>query len=158
MTKSNIFKLVITIVGAQAAGIIGSFFTVSAIPEWYEYLTKPPLIPPNWIFAPVWTALFLMMGIAAFMVWREGLHKKDVKIGMSLFVVQLILNTFWSIIFFGMRAPGLALIEISFLWLAILATLIYFWRVSKVAGVLMIPYLLWVTFAAYLNLGVFWLN
>ncbi len=158
MRSGDLFKLVISIAVAQAAGLIGALFTTPAIAGWYQTLTKPELAPPNWIFAPVWTGLYLLMGIAAFLIWREGLNKSNVKIALSLFVAQLALNTLWSIIFFGARSPGWALAEIAVLWCAILATTVAFWKISKVAGSLMIPYILWVSFAAYLNYSIFILN
>lgn len=138
------------------AGIIGSLFTAASIPTWYATLTRPELSPPNWIFAPVWTTLFALMGIAAFLVWNKGLKRRDVRIALGIFSIQLILNTLWSIIFFGMQNPGAAFIEITFLWVAILATIIAFGKISKVAAWLLVPYILWVSFAAYLNYS-FWI-
>ncbi len=155
---NNIFKFIIAIVVSQLAGIIGSVFTTPAIPEWYATLAKPEFAPSNWVFAPVWTTLFVMMGIAAFLVWKKGLNHKDVKIALSIFIVQLILNTFWSIIFFGLKSPGVAFVEIIFLWIAILATIITFAKISKPASWLLVPYILWVTFAGFLNYSIWILN
>ncbi len=140
------------------AGVIGSLFTVSSIPTWYTDLARPELSPPNWIFGPVWTTLFALMGIAAFLVWKKGLNRRDVKIALSIFLVQLILNTFWSIIFFGMQNPGAAFGEIIALWLVIIATIITFAKISRVAAWLLVPYILWVTFAGYLNYSIWFLN
>jgi tryptophan-rich sensory protein len=159
MKKGNFFKLIIAIVVSESAGIIGSFFTAPAISSgWYAALEKPALNPPSWVFAPVWTILFALMGIAAFLVWRKGLERKDVKIALWIFAGQLVLNALWSIIFFsqpfGINGPAVAFIEIIFLWLAILATIIYFARVSKVAAWLLVPYILWVSFASYLNFSI----
>lgn len=154
MKINNFFKLLISIVICESAGIIGSVFTVSSIPTWYAGLAKPQLNPPNWIFGPVWTTLFVLMGIAAFLVWSKGLGRRDVKIALGIFSCQLVLNTFWSIIFFGMRNPGAAFIEIIFLWLAIIATIITFSKISKVAAWLLVPYILWVSFAVYLNYSI----
>lgn len=158
MKSKDYIKLMVSIVIAQAAGLIGSFFTVPAIDGWYKELIRPEFSPPNWIFAPVWTTLFLLMGIAVFLVWKEGLNQRGVKVALSLFITQLVLNILWSIIFFGAHAPGWALAEIVLLWLAILVTLFSFWKISRTAGALMLPYLLWVTFATYLNYSIFTLN
>ena len=154
----NPLKLILAIIICQAAGLIGALFTRSAIPDWYAFLTKPELAPPNWIFAPVWTTLYLLMGIAAFLVWKRGLDRTDVRLALSIFTVQLVLNTLWSIIFFGLRAPGWAFIEIALMWVAILASIIAFSRISKTAAWLLVPYILWVSFAAYLNYSIYILN
>lgn len=131
---------------------IGAYFPPS---QWYADLAQPALTPPGWVFGPVWTMLYLMMGVAAWLVWRRyGLHGAAWPLG--LFLVQLVLNACWSYLFFGRQNPGLAFLDILALWLAILATLIAFWRYHRPAGQLLLPYLLWVTFAVYLNLQ-FWL-
>ncbi len=140
------------------AGIIGSVFTAPSIPTWYATLVRPEFSPPNWIFAPVWTTLFALMGIAAFLVWNKGLKRQDIKIALSMFIIQLVLNTLWSILFFGMQNPGAALIEIVVLWLAILATILTFAKISRVAAWLLVPYIAWVSFAAYLNYSIWILN
>lgn len=158
MRINNFFKLVIAIIVSELAGIIGSVFTTPSIAGWYASLVKPALNPPAWVFGPVWTTLFALMGIAAFLVWRKGLDRKDVKIALVLFVGQLVLNALWSIIFFGLRGPGGALIEIVFLWLAILAMIIAFAKISKTAAWLLMPYILWVSFAGYLNYSIWMLN
>ncbi|MCI0479331.1 tryptophan-rich sensory protein [Candidatus Uhrbacteria bacterium] len=158
MKQRDILKLLIAIVISQAAGIIGSFFTSPAIPTWYATLVRPPLNPPSWVFAPVWTTLFLLMGIAAFLVWRRGLGRKDVRVALTVFGVQLGLNTLWSILFFGLQNPFLSLIEIVVLWSAIAATIGLFSRISKPAAYLLVPYLLWVSFATYLNAAYWLLN
>ncbi|OGF22735.1 TspO protein [Candidatus Falkowbacteria bacterium RBG_13_39_14] len=154
----NAFKLIIAIFVCELAGIIGSLFTAPAIKGWYATLLKPHLAPPNWVFAPVWTTLFLLMGIAAFIVWQKGWERKDVKIALWIFIVQLILNTLWSIIFFGLHSPGGAFIEIIILWFAILASIIAFSRISKAAAWLLLPYIFWVSFAGYLNYSIWRLN
>lgn len=148
----------IAIVVSEGAGAIGSVFTVSAIPNWYAGLAKPALNPPGWIFAPVWTALYALMGIAAFLVWKKGLEKKEVKAALATFSVQLFLNAMWSILFFGLHDPFFALVDIVFLWIAILWTIIAFYKISRAAAYLLLPYLLWVTFAAYLNYSIWYLN
>lgn len=158
MNKGNWVKLITAVVGSELAGIIGSVFTVSSIPTWYAGLVRPELSPPNWIFGPVWTTLYALMGVATFLVWRKGLNRRDVKIALSLFLGQLFLNSLWSILFFGLQNPGAALVEIAFLWVAILATCIAFAKISKPAAWLLLPYLVWVSFAAYLNYAIWTLN
>lgn len=158
MKINNIFKLIIAIVVSELAGIIGLVFTTPSIAGWYAGLVKPALNPPAWVFGPVWTTLFALMGIAAFLVWKNGLDRKDVKIALGIFIGQLVLNTLWSIIFFGLHNPGLAFIEIIFLWLAILATIIAFTKISWPAVWLLVPYILWVSFAGYLNYSIWQLN
>ncbi len=133
------------------AGIMGSFFTVSAIPDWYATLNKPFFSPPNWIFGPVWTILYILMGYSLYLVWVK--HKVP-----TVFWVQLILNAAWSIIFFGIKNPVLALVDITALWIAIVLTIKTFYKINKVAGNLLIPYLLWVSFAAFLNYNIWILN
>jgi tryptophan-rich sensory protein len=158
MKPSDILKLVVSIVACLAAGAIGSVFTRSAIPTWYATLEKPAFNPPNWLFAPVWTLLYIMMGIAAFLVWRKGLENRQVRIALIVFLIQLVLNALWSVVFFGLESPLYGLIVISALWVAILFTVLKFFRISSVASVLMWPYLLWVTFAAVLNVSIWLLN
>lgn len=158
MKMSDTFKLIVAIGVCELAGIIGSVFTTPSIAGWYAELAKPELAPPNWVFAPVWTTLFALMGIAAFLVWKKGLERRDVKIALGIFAGQLVLNTFWSIIFFGLHSPGGALFEMIFLWLAILATIIAFAKISRPAAWLLVPYILWVSFAMYLNYSIWILN
>lgn len=158
MNLRTLFKFILFIVIAELAGIIGAVFTTPAIPTWYAGLIKPELAPPNWIFGPVWTTLFALMGIAAFLVWQKGIQRRDVKIALGVFLTQLILNTLWSVIFFGFQSPGVALIEIVILWIAILVTILTFAKISKRAAWLLIPYILWVSFASYLNYAIWMLN
>jgi benzodiazapine receptor len=154
----DVLRLVVSIVVCQLAGGLGAIFTTPAIPTWYASLNKPAFNPPNWIFFPVWTTLYTLMGIAAFLVWRKGLHERRVRVALAIFAVQLVLNTAWSIIFFGQQALFAALIVIVVLWLAILINIVAFWRISRVAGALLIPYILWVSFASVLNYAVWMLN
>jgi len=158
MKTSDIAKLVAAVGVSLCAGIIGSFFTVSAIPAWYASLVHPALNPPAWVFAPVWTTLYILMGVAAFLVWRRGLGWREIRAALGLFSVQLVLNTLWSVLFFGLHSPGAALIDIVFLWLAIVATMIAFAKISRAAMYLLAPYLLWVSFAMYLNCAIWLLN
>lgn len=154
----NILKLIVSIGICLIAGAVGSIFTMPSIPTWYATLNRPAIAPPNWIFGPVWTTLFILMGIALYIVWQKGADKKDVKSAVILFGTQLLLNIFWSILFFGMQRPLYSFMEIIFLWLAILATILAFFKISKTAGWLLIPYILWVSFASYLNLAFYLLN
>jgi benzodiazapine receptor len=155
---SEILLLFSSIIICQLAGIIGSLFTTPSIPSWYAGINKPSFNPPNWVFAPVWTTLFLLMGISLYLVLRTGLNEKDVKIGIAVFIFQLVLNSLWSFLFFGLHSPFSAFIEIIFLWIAILASIILFFRISGVAGILLIPYILWVSFASVLNFAIWRLN
>jgi tryptophan-rich sensory protein len=154
MKISNPFKLIIAILVAEAAGGIGAIFTTAAIPTWYATLSKPALNPPNWVFGPVWTTLFVLMGIAAFLIWKRGIDKEKVREALKIFLGQLSLNVLWSFIFFGLHNPGIAFLEIIFLWLAILATILSFHKISRAAAYLLIPYILWVSFASYLNFAI----
>lgn len=158
IAKINYWKLSVSILICQLAGVIGAFFTVSSVSTWYLTLNKPFFNPPSWVFSPVWITLYLMMGISLYMVWNSGLEFRQTKIAVTIFGVQLVLNSFWSILFFGFKSPLLAFVEIIFLWTAILATIIYFYRISKHASYLLIPYLLWVSFAAVLNFSLVYLN
>ncbi len=151
-------RLMFAVALCEIAGLVGAFYTSQAIPTWYAGLIKSELTPPSWIFAPVWTTLFALMGIAVFIIWHKGPRRTDVRVAVVFFAMQLILNVAWSYIFFGMHAPGKALIDILLLWSMIMLTTLTFHPISKIAAWLMVPYLLWVTFAAYLNLTVWLFN
>jgi tryptophan-rich sensory protein len=138
-----------------AAGL-GSLFTMVSLGSWYSGLAKPPWTPPSWVFGPVWTVLYAMMAVAGWLVWRRGVPASW--LALRWFAVQLTLNVAWSAFFFGLQMPGLAVAEILALWVAIAATLRASWRVSRPAGVLLIPYLLWVSFAVALNVAIWRLN
>ena len=155
---NKILKLVVSILVCQGAGVVGSLFTSPAIASWYATLEKPSFNPPNWIFAPVWTLLFLLMGIALYFVWNSEIESNKKRIAILIFAVQLVLNIFWSILFFGLQSPLYAFIEIIILWLAILLTIISFYKISKPAAELLLPYILWVSFAAVLNFSILILN
>jgi len=135
---------------------ISSLFTAKTVSTWYPVLVKPFFSPPSWIFGPVWTILFFLMGIALFLIWIKD-HKLK-KAALIIFGVQLVLNALWSVIFFGLQAPFLAFIEIIFLWFFILLTIVYFYNISKPAAYLLLPYILWVSFAVLLNFGIVLLN
>jgi tryptophan-rich sensory protein len=158
MTFSDMKKLIFSIFICLFAGFIGSYFTTPAIPTWYATLLKPSFAPPNWVFFPVWTALFIMMGISLFLIWKKGWEDKTVKTAIYLFAGQLVLNALWSVAFFGLRSPLLGLMEIILLWFAILVTILSFKKISRTAAYLLIPYILWVSFAAFLNFMIWRLN
>lgn len=150
--------LILWIFICELAGLVGSVFTISAIPTWYVGLVKPALNPPSWVFGPVWTILYALMGVAAFLVWKQGWGRKDVKVALGFFGAQLAANTIWSIIFFGGRNPFYALIDIVVLWVLVLLTIVTFYRIAKPAAYLLVPYICWVSFATYLNYMIYVLN
>jgi len=150
----SIIGLVVSIAICFGASALGATFTTPAIPGWYAALNKPSWTPPNWVFGPVWSALYLMMAISAWLIWRRA-AATPVALALALFFVQLAANVLWSVLFFGRQMPGAAFADIVVLWCLILATVIVFWRTSPLAGVLLVPYLVWVTFAAALN-GAIW--
>jgi benzodiazapine receptor len=155
--KINFPKLITALLIPQVAGILGAVFTTSSISMWYATLERPSFSPPNWIFGPVWTTLYALMGIAAYLVWTNmRAMDREKKKALKLFAIQLVLNTLWSIIFFGQHNIGGALIEIVVLWCAIMSTIMAFAKVSRPAAWLLVPYILWVSFAAYLNYS-FWI-
>ncbi len=139
------------------AALVGSAFTAPSVPVWYEGLVKPSFTPPSWLFGPVWSVLYLAMAIAGWLVWRHQ-RESSTTLALALFGGQLVLNVLWSILFFGLQAPGIALVEILTLWVAIFATLLSFWRISKIASWLFVPYLAWVSFASILNFEIWRLN
>jgi benzodiazapine receptor len=152
--------LVLSIMICQAAGFIGSFFTNMSVSTWYPALAKPWFTPPGWLIGLVWFILFALMGISMFFVWRKNLRLNDQRTrnAIILFGVQLVANVLWSAAFFGLRSPAAGLVAIAALWILILATIIMFWRLSRDAALLLVPYILWVSFAAYLNYTVWVLN
>lgn len=137
-----------------AAAAIGSFFLPG---EWYSRLEKPPWNPPNWIFGPVWTVLYTTMAIAAWLVWKRGGLAAQ-RGPLALFLLQLLFNALWSPLFFGLRLPGLAFVDLLALWVALLGTLVTFWKADRIAGAMLVPYLAWVTFAGALNFTIWRLN
>jgi len=157
MNKRCVAGLLVALVACYGAAALGGLATASSVGTWYEALQKPSFSPPSWVFGPVWTILYGLMAVAAWLVWRDA-EASSAKLPLLLFAIQLGLNTAWSWLFFGLRQPGWAFLEICLLWLAIGATLAAFWRVRTVAGWLMVPYLLWVSLAAILNLGLWLLN
>ena len=150
-------KIVVCILVVELLGTASGLLTASQIPGWFATLERPPGNPPNWIFGPVWTLLYTMMGVSAWLIWRSGGFAEH-RLPFTLFFLQLGFNALWSWLFFSWRLGGLAFTEILLLWALILATLITFWRIRPVAGYLLAPYLLWVSFAALLNLTLWQLN
>jgi len=180
--KNNIIKFFISIIICQLAGIIGSFFTAPAVSSsWFIELKKPSFFPPNWLFAPAWIILYFLMGVSLFLVWKKnwgitviaGEQEKQFWNPVSkklwtgswkeenavlIFSLQLVLNTLWSFIFFGLKSPGIAFFEILILWFSIIYLIANFYRISKTSAYLLLPYILWVSFAAFLNFSVWQLN
>ncbi|MCD8507484.1 tryptophan-rich sensory protein [Candidatus Woesebacteria bacterium] len=158
MYMKDLSKLIFSVVVCELVGIIGSVFTVSAIPTWYATLNKPFFAPPNWLFGPVWTLLYFLMGVSFYLLWRQGWTKKSVRTARNYFLLQLGLNFLWTPIFFGLRSPLLALLVMSALWAAIIMAMLKIYRVSRMAAAILLPYLFWVSFAAALNAGIVVLN
>lgn len=154
----NIAKLLTSIIGCELVGFIGTPFTISAIPTWYATLNKPFFAPPNWLFGPAWTLLYFLMGISFYLIWKQDFKTLKAKIARKFFFVQLFLNLIWSPLFFGLRSPLLGLIDIVALWIFIVITIYKMHPVSKWASYLLIPYLLWATFATVLNGAILILN
>jgi len=181
MKKLDWWKLVVSLAIPQIAGWVGSVFTIPAITPWYSTLTKSTLTPPAWVFAPVWAVIFSLMGISLFIVWKNGWQVKNALFTsegktwnpwtrrfwsgdwqkgniIAIFWIQLVLNVLWSYVFFGWHQSGLAFFELLALWFSILYLIINFYRVSKSAAWLLLPYILWVSFAAYLNWAIWMWN
>ncbi len=154
----NVFKLIASLIVCQFAGFIGSLFTTPSIPTWYAHINKPPFTPPNWLFGPVWLLLYLLMGIALFLAWHKGQKIPHARKALIFFGAQLVLNVLWSVVFFGFRSPLGGLIVICLLWIAIFMTIRNFYKISLTAARLLVPYILWVSFAAILNFSIFMLN
>jgi translocator protein len=146
--------LVVLIAVCFAVAGLSGMATTPSIPNWYDGLTKPSWTPPSWLFGPVWSVLYLSMAVAAWLGWRRG----DAAVPMTLFGIQLAFNAAWSWLFFGLHSPGAAFIDIILLWMAIAATTVVFWRRSTLAGIVFMPYLAWVSFAAVLNFAIWRLN
>jgi tryptophan-rich sensory protein len=159
MKLNKVAKLAICCAVPLLIGFIGSLFTTSAsLNNWYANLNKPSFNPPNWIFGPVWTTLYILMGIAVFLVWQKGLDNIFVRLAIICFIIQLTLNAAWTPLFFGLRSPLAGLVDIILLLSAINLTTLLFLRISKPAAVLLVPYMLWVLFATILNASIFLMN
>ena len=151
--------LLIAVAICLAVSALGGWATSTSVGTWYPTLAKPSFNPPDAVFAPVWTTLYLMMGVAAWLIWRQRCaDPAAIRRALALFGVQLALNLAWSVLFFGLRQIGWALVDIVLLWTAIAAATLAFWRVDRTAGLLMLPYLAWVGFAGMLNLVIWRLN
>ncbi len=155
---SKLLKLTTSILVCFLAGGLGSIFTLPAIPTWYAGLNKPFFSPPDWLFGPAWTTLYILMGIALFLVWQKGTKNKKVRKALKLFGIQLLLNASWSPVFFGAKSLFLAFVIIVFMWIFILKTILAFGKIDRRAGYLLYPYLAWVSFATILNFAVWLLN
>ncbi len=151
-------KFFISVLTCLSIGGVSGFITSTEIPTWYVAVIKPSFNPPNWIFGPVWTTLYILMAISFWLIWKSDTESSIKNRAMTFFVIQLILNFFWSIIFFSLHQLGFALIEISLMWIFILFSIISFYPISKTASFLLIPYLLWVSFASVLNFAIWKLN
>jgi benzodiazapine receptor len=151
-------KLIMAVLICQSAGILGSIFTFPSIGTWYAGLEKPFFTPPNWIFGPVWISLYTLMGISLYLVWQKGPSKEDVRSALLAFSGQLVLNSVWSIVFFGLMSPFYALILIVLMWFVILITIAKFYKVDKRAGLILVPYIVWVSIATALNYYILVLN
>lgn len=158
IARREIPGLLLAIAICQMAGVLGSVFTSSSVLTWYPTLIKPSFTPPGGVIGTVWIALFTLMGIALFLVWRESKGGSDRKIALGVFAAQLVVNVLWSWAFFGLQSPLAGIIVIAVLWLLILQCILRFWPISKNAALLLVPYILWVSFAAFLNYTIWRLN
>lgn len=155
---NNTLKLIIAIAIPVAVGGISGFFTSTGVESWYQTINKPSWNPPGWIFGPVWTTLYIMMGVALFLVWKSNASDVLKRTAITIFAIQLLLNFFWSFIFFDQQQIGWALVEIIVMWVFILLTIFAFANVSKLAAWLLVPYISWVSFATFLNYTIWKLN
>lgn len=143
---------------SQLAGVVGSFFTAPAISTWYSTLNKPSFNPPSWVFGPAWITLYTLMGIASYLIWQKRGDNSLVKTALIIFFIHLVFNALWSVIFFGLHSPMWAFVEILFLWAMILLLIIIFYKIDRRAAYLLVPYILWVSFASILNFSIWRLN
>lgn len=157
MKISHIIKLIISILLPLSVGAIAGMFTAQAVPTWYASLNRPSFNPPNWVFGPVWTFLYILLGFSFFLIWKLE-NSKQRNLAIWAFSIQLLLNFIWSFLFFYFNMIGIALIEIILLWLSIVFMLYSFYRINHLSAFINIPYLLWVTFATILNAGYYFLN
>ncbi len=154
----SLLKLIAVILVCNGIGSLGALVTVTGPGSWYAALEKPFFTPPGWVFAPVWITLFILMGVAFFLIWESGTGRREVRIALAIFGIQFVINVLWSFLFFGLRSPILGLADIILLWILIAATIAAFYRVRKSAAWLLIPYICWVTLATALNYGIYVLN
>ena len=158
MTRQSLTALAAALLLPLGVGALGALATSASVRTWYSTLVRPSFAPPSWVFGPAWTALYVMMGVASWLVWREGLARPDVRSALTLYGVQLAFNLAWSWLFFGLRQPLLALVDIVVLLVLVAITVARFAPVSRTAAGLMVPYLAWVAFATALNGAFWWLN
>ncbi len=158
MRRTDFLKLAASLGACYLAALLGSIFTAPNVPTWYASLARPFFAPPDWAFGPVWTALYTLMGISAYLIWREGMTDPRIKAALAVFAVQLAANVSWSAAFFGLRSPLAGLVVIVLLWALIALTVSKFRTISRAAGALLLPYLIWVSFAAVLNFAIWRLN
>ncbi|HEX5774863.1 MAG TPA: TspO/MBR family protein [Candidatus Paceibacterota bacterium] len=156
MRASSVFVFIFFIALSLAAGAVGALFTLDQIPTWYATLTKPSWTPPSWVFGPVWNTLYVLMGVAAALVW--GSRKFGRVLAIWIFIAQLVVNALWSIVFFALHEILLSVLVIGLLWILIIVLFAIFWRHSRIAAFLLVPYFLWVSYAATLNVGILLLN
>lgn len=157
MKKINLPRLVVSLIACFLPGLVGGLGMEGGGGQWYQSLTKPPLNPPGWVFGPVWTTLYLLMGIALYIVWQRA-GRPGATLAVGVFGAQLILNALWTPAFFAEQSPWLGLQIIVPLLVLIAFSVVLFWRIRPLAGWLLVPYLAWVSFATYLNAGIWWLN
>ncbi|MFO7658302.1 MAG: TspO/MBR family protein [Bacteroidales bacterium] len=157
MKKNDFLKLIISVLLPLALGAFAGIFTSKAVPEWYTTLNQPSFNPPNYLFGPVWTTLYILMGISLFLIWKQA-KSNERNVAITVFLIQLILNFAWSFLFFYLNRIDIALVEIIVLWISIIVMLIKFYRIKPIAAFINIPYLLWVSFASILNASYFLLN
>jgi len=153
--RTLFFQVILWIGVCLGVGLLGSLWTQAGVRTWYPTLVKPSFNPPAWLFGPVWTALYVLMGVAVALVWHKSMR---INVAVALFIVQLVLNALWSLLFFKLRSPFWGLVDIFALWILLFLTLVQFFRIQATAGWLLLPYLLWVSFATVLNAAIFWLN
>lgn len=158
MKKIDYRKLFISIIACQGIGFLGSVFTLQSIYNWYNTLTKPAFSPPNWVFGPVWTTLYILMGVAMYRVWQKGYNRKSVRQAINLFLIHLAVNVGWSFVFFGLQSILGGMVVLIILWGFIITIVREFYRIDRTAGYLLIPYLVWVSFAGILNFTLLTLN
>lgn len=151
-------KLFVSVLVCLLAGGLGTIFTINAIPTWYAGLSKPSFSPPNYLFGPVWTVLYILMGVSLFLIWKRGFKTKKVRDAIYVFGIQLFLNAIWSPIFFGAKNLGLAFVVIIAMWFYIVKTIKLFAKIDKTASYLLYPYIAWVSFATILNFSIWFLN
>ena len=154
----DVLRLFVSLAACFSAGFIGSIFTRDSVRDWYTLLLKPAFTPPPWLFAPVWFLLYVLMGISAFLIWRKGIRDSQIRESLVIFIIQLFLNILWSYAFFVLKSPLYGLIVIVPLWTAILLTIINFYRASKTASFLLVPYIIWISYATALNFSIYILN